>query len=166
MPIPVLYNGIVNDFQCGVRERWHAGRHEAQAWAAVYDGSELASPVYGLVPEADRQFLNPLDTSTPFPTRELSVEAIEARIGRVATARALMTEQERSPLDLIHIAHQLSLDATRLEREWQAERDALAEQTRQDQEDMALAGRVQRGLQLLAAAQAQAQKEKQDNGSK
>ncbi len=169
MEIPVLYTGVVDGFTNGVRVRTNGPRYEAQAWAIYETNKEytLESPVYGLVPAADRETVaNPLDTSQPFPAYNFTIEAAEARVEKAAVARAFMTADERSPRDLIDIARQLRDQARGYERQWQAQREAEASQVAQDQEDMALAARVQRGLQLLAAAQAQAQKETQDNGSK
>lgn len=158
MPIPPLYNMVVDSSSNGVRQRLKDGRHEGQAWAAVFDGSELTSDVYGLVPEADPEPSPSMYDGLTLPMAEYSMQAKFERATRAATARALLHVDERSPLDMVGIARELGKEAQRRAHAYEQEQAKQAAQAKQDAEDMALAARVRRGMELLDKEQKKGKK--------
>lgn len=148
MPIPALYAGVVDSSSNGVRERLKDGRHEAQAWASVYDGTELTSDIYGLFPEADPEPSPSLYDGLALPMAAYTMEAKFERATRAARARALMRVNERSPLDMIGLARELGQEARHRAAEYEQEQAKQAAQAKIDAEDIALFERVERGRAL------------------
>lgn len=152
--IPDFFKGTVDGFRNGIHQRRRDdGRIEAQAWAVAITDHEqaLSSDVYILREDADEKTFMP-SASNVFPIRDLTNAAAAERATRVALARASMTKDERSPIDMIKICQDLAKKAQRIERDWKLEQERLAEEKRLDDEAIALYRIWERGKALLKKA--------------
>jgi hypothetical protein len=149
MDVPERLRGIIDSFSAGVRVAQRPdGKIVAQSFALLYDAhedAELTSDVFTLVPEAD---VAPTDAHVD-GIRAISGQVQKEREISAAVARSHLKQNERSPMDMIHLAQDLLAEARLKERVWQQERDRKAEEARLDAEAITAYRVWERGRALM-----------------